>query len=143
MQAADKTRLAVLQHFDNLAFGTSAPVHAGDAGHHAVAVQNLLHFTGTEEQILTTVVTDQETKTVLVAQHAAFNEIEFVGNTKITASIAHDLTIALHCRDAPAECLTFAFADVELSREIGFFQRYAGFDHDLKDQLATGYGMFV
>ena len=51
--------------------------------------------------------------------------------------------VASFYRIAPAECLAFAFADVELSREIGFFQRYAGFDHDLKDQLATGYGMLV
>ena len=80
VQAADKTRLAMLQHFDNLAFGPAAPVRAGNTRHHAVAVQHFLHLTRAKEQVRPALIAHQETETVLVAQHTAFNEIEFFSN---------------------------------------------------------------
>ena len=52
LEAADQASQAALQHFDDRAFAAAAPVHAGDAGQHAVAMHGLAHLERRQEQVV-------------------------------------------------------------------------------------------
>jgi hypothetical protein len=100
-------------------------------------------FTRTEEQVGAAVFTLHETESVLVAQHTAADQVEFFDHAQVAAPVAHDLAIAFHRADAPAERIAIAFADVELPGQIFFLHRHAGLDQDFQYQFTARHRVFV
>ena len=78
-QTPDHTRVFVFEHLDDRGFAAAAPVNAGFAHQHTVAVEHLVHLLRPEEQIFTFIVRHQKTEAVGVSLHApgagAFPEI--------------------------------------------------------------------
>ena len=69
-----------------------------------VAVKNAPHLTRRQHQIrLFTIITQQETKTITMAKHFAFDQIELVDQRIGTSAVAQHLTIALHRRQTATD----------------------------------------
>src|SRR5690606_31518989 len=51
-ETPDQPLEPALEHFDDHALAAAAAVHAGDAGHRAVAVHDLAHFRRRQEQVV-------------------------------------------------------------------------------------------
>ncbi len=102
-QAPDHPLMRVLQHFDDLALGSAAPVGAGDARDDSIAVQHLVHFARAEEKIRAAVVAHQEPESVRMPVDAPAYEIGFFGDADRVTAIADDIAVALHRREPARE----------------------------------------
>ena len=137
VQPPHQTLVGVLEHFHDLAFGTAAPVGAGNARDHAVAVQHLVHFLRTEEEVGAAAVAHEEPESIGMSLHPAANQIEFRHHADRVAAVAHDLAVALHGGDAPRERLALVRRDVEQAFEIGFGEGHAVLGQRLQDGVAA------
>src|SRR5690349_9391169 len=95
-QASNQPLLAAFEHFNHLALRPAAPVGAGDARHHAIAVHHLAHFLRPQKQVGAAVIADKKSKAVGMPLDAAANEVEFLDHADRVAAVPHDLAIALH-----------------------------------------------
>jgi len=111
--APDDARIDALQHFDDLAFRPSAPVDAGDAHHHAVAVQHPAHLFRFEINIVAAIVAAQEAEAVLVSLDAARDQIGLVRQQPRIAPVQQHLPFAQHGVQPPQEELALARRDVQ------------------------------
>ena len=141
--AADDAAVGALQHLDQLAFGTAAAVLAGDAHDHAVAVQQLAHLLGAEEDVGLAVVAAQEAEAVGMALDAAFDEVGLGRQQVGVAAVADDLTVALHRAQTAVEMVEFVRRNVERTGELGERQRHAAFGEDLQHVFAAWQRVFV
>ena len=141
--AADDAAVGAFEHLDQLAFGTAAAVLAGDAHDHAVAVQQLAHLLGAEEDVGLTVVATQEAEAVGVTLDAALDEVGLGRQQVGIAAVAHDLAIALHRAQATVEEVELVRRDVECGGELGEGHRHAALGEDLQHVFAAGQRVFV
>ena len=108
VEAPDQTRPAPLQHFGNGRFTATTTVDTGDADQHAVTMHHRTHFVGRDEQIITTVVGFQETKTIRIGNDTAGNQVELLGDA-ISATPVHQQLAITHHRGQPARQCVQAF----------------------------------
>ena len=102
-QAPDQPLLPALQHLHDLALGPAAAVDAGNARHHAVAVQDLAHLLRAEKEIGSAFVAHEKAEAVGMPVHAPAHEIELRHHADRVAAVAHDFAVALHRGDAARE----------------------------------------
>jgi hypothetical protein len=100
IEPPDDPLLAPLQHFDDLAFRTRAPVGAGDAAHGTVAMQDLMHLLRAQEKIGAAIIPHEKAETIRMTLDPAAHEIELRHDADRAAAVAHDLPFAFHRRDA-------------------------------------------
>jgi len=112
-EAPDHALVGAVRDFDDMAFGTPAPVIADDPCEHAVVVHDLLHLAGGQEQIVLTVVAHEKAKAVAMALYAAADEIGRMCELIEIALIEPDLAVSLHGR----ETLEKPFALLALDRQ--------------------------
>ena len=74
-QTTDELVGAALDDFDNLPFGSAAPVGAGDTRQHTIAVQHLGHLVFGEHEIGPAIVADKKAEAIAVALHLAGQQI--------------------------------------------------------------------
>ena len=141
--AADDAAVGALQHLDQLALGTAAAVLAGDAHDDAVAVQQLAHLLGAEEDVGLTVVATQEAEAVGVTFDATLDQVD-LGRQQIGITpVAHDLPVALHGAQATIEEVELVRRDVERASEFGERHRHTALGEDLQHVFAAGQRVFV
>ena len=99
MQAADDLAVRALEHLDDLAFRPSAPVGAGDADGHAVAVQRLAHLARGERDVGVAGVADQEAVAVRVAFEPPGDEVELRGDQEPALAVDEDLAAVVQSGD--------------------------------------------
>ncbi len=97
VQAPHNAVLAPLHHAGDGPLGAAPLVVAGQAGDHPVAVEDLPHLLGREEQVLLVlVVGNQEAEAVGVGLHPAPHQIHALGQPEKVAAGPDQLTVALH-----------------------------------------------
>ena len=102
-QTADELVGAALDDFDDLAFGPAAPVGAGDARQHTIAVQHLGHLVFGQHEIGAAIVADQKAEAVAMALHLAGQQIGARRNEQQSRAIADDTARALEFFDFSIE----------------------------------------
>src|ERR1035437_1173734 len=143
IQAADHFIVSALQHFDNLGFRTTAPVHASLPHHHHVAIQYLMHFLLGEEHVSTAVFRDQEAETIRMTLYFALYQVELVHHADGTLAVAHDLTVAFHrAQTAREQIFLFTFNEQHIQQLI-ITHRSAMLSQNLQNKFATWQRMFV
>ena len=113
LQASDMARARAFEYLRDLAFGASTTVYTRDARHHAVTVQHLAHFVGTQKNIRSLVITYQKAKAIFVAQYAAGNQIQFFNHADGVTPVAHQFAFALHRGETLGEGAAFVFGDIQ------------------------------
>ncbi len=101
-EAADQLQRAPLDDLDDGAFGAAAEF-AGFLYPHAVAVQDLRHFVGRQEQVLAAFVGDQEAEAVPVSLDGAGDEVRVVADLQPSLGVVAQLAVAFHGLDAADE----------------------------------------
>ena len=135
--APDDPPLRALDHLHDLAFGTPAPVDAGDAPHHTVAVKNFLHLAERQEQIGAVFVSHEKPESVGMALHAPAYEVELRDDADRIAPVAHDLAVALHRREPALKSLALFPLYADELREILLLYRNALLVQRLEDVFAA------
>ena len=116
-QTADELVGAALDDFDDLAFRPAAPVGAGNARQHTIAVQHLGHLVFGEHEIGATIVADQKAEAVAVALHLAGQQIGARCNEQQTRAVAHDAARALEFFDFSIERFVTRQRRVQAARQ--------------------------
>jgi hypothetical protein len=143
-QAAHQALMHVLEHFHDFAFWTAPTVGAGDARHHAVAVQHLAHLLFPQEKVRAAlVVAHQKAETVGMPLHAAAQQVEFLQDANVAAPVAHDLAIALHRGQALAERFAVRGGDAQQAFEFLFGNRHAAPGQRFQDELPARHRVLV
>ena len=106
----DQARRAPLEHFDDRALATTAPVHADDTAKHAIAMQDGAHLRRRQVQVVTALVGLEESVAFGVGQYDAGNQVEFLGDAVATAAVLQQLAIADHRRQALGQRIDVLFA---------------------------------
>jgi hypothetical protein len=145
--AADQAVEAALQHLDDRALAPAAPVDAGDAGQHAVAVHRLAHLERRQEQVVALAgarVGTQEAEAVGVRDHHAGDQVHALGRHEAAAPVLQQLAVADHRAEALGQRVeAVGFGQRQLLRQrIGGHRPVVGGD-DLQQHFAAGDGLFV
>jgi len=139
VDAADDFAIRALDHVDDRAFRASTLVDADHAHGRAVAVQRLVHFLGTEKDVRSAVIRNQEAESVRVTLHLAGDQIELGDHAKLALAVGHQLSFAGHGREAALESFALRVAlDRERLRELVGSHRYAALAQHIEDLLAAG-----
>ena len=126
-------------HLDHRALAAPAPVQAGDTHQRAVAVEQRAHLARRQEHVVAAVVGDQETEAVLVADDAAGDQVEPVRQRIAIAPVAHQLAVARHGIQAPAQGLEPVLGvNGEQRGEFLPADRVIDVVDDLEDEFAAG-----
>ncbi len=141
--AADDETVDVLQHLDDLRLAPAAPVEAGDAHQHAVAMQHTVHFLGGKVKVVAILVGHDEAEAVGMPFHPSLDEIELVGQQQQALAVDHQLGVTLHRAQAALEQVALGFGDVQLRDEDVQLDRVAGLGQQLQDVFAAGQRRFV
>jgi len=141
--AADDEPVDVLQHFDDFGLTPPAPVEAGNANQHAVAVQHPVHLLGRQIEIVATFFRHHETEAVGVPLDAALDEVEFVWQAQLALAVEHQLAVALHRTETALEQVAFGLGDFQLLGEGVGVDRTARLGQQLEDVFAARQRRFV
>ena len=125
-QATHHLVIHAFDHLDDLAFGTAAPVGAGLAHGHAVAVQRLVHLARAQEIVFAAGVRHEEAEAVRVALHLADREVELGDDAQLTLAVGEELAVALHRGQAAVKGVARNVPHVQRAFEFGRRHRYAG-----------------
>ena len=109
-QSANHMGVGARQHFNNGAFGTTAPVYARHAYLHTVTIHDLLHFFFGQEDILA-LIRNQEAIPITMCRNTAHGEAGGIGQLYAALGIRFQLTVALHGRQTACQPIQFGFLD--------------------------------
>jgi hypothetical protein len=135
--ATDDELVDVLQHLDDLGFATSAPVEAGHAHQHLVAMQHAVHFLGRQIQIVAALLRHHEAEAVRVALDAALDQVELVRQAQLTLAVEHQLAVALHRAKAALEQIALGLGDLQLLGKGVGVDRATSLGQQLKNVFAA------
>src|SRR5690606_2112842 len=91
-EAADESADAALEHLHDHAFAAAAAVHAGHAAEHAVAMHDLAHLEGRQEQVVAhAAFRPEETEALGVGDHRAGDQVGLRGGDEAAAAVLQDL----------------------------------------------------
>src|SRR5690606_20831760 len=93
---------APLQDLDDDPFLAAPAVHAGDADHDPVTVQHTTHLAGGQEDVVAAGVGTEETEAVFLAEHAAGDQVQLVGDAIAATPVHVQLAVTQHGRQALA-----------------------------------------
>ena len=138
-ETTDQAVEPALQHFDDRAFAAAAPVDAGDAGQHAVAVHRLAHLERRQEQVVAPGLRAQEAEPVRIGDHHARHQVHMLRRRVLALAIAQQLAVANHRAQPLAQRLeTIRLGQVQVLRERLGRLRPIGRLQPLQDDLAAG-----
>jgi hypothetical protein len=140
---ADDFHVGSFDDLDNVALAPPACVQSAFAGNHAIAVQDLRHFAGMQEQVLSGIVADEESKAVRMTLHAALDQVELLDHADRILAIAHDLSVALHRAEPTVEMLRLVGSDRQQLRQRIDRYRDALLEQYVENVFATGQWIVV
>ena len=134
----DNARIDALQHLDNSALGTSAPIQPGDTHDDAIPVEHLAHILGSDENIVAAFIAAQKAETIWMPLDPPGDQIGLVRQQPGIAAIEQQLPLAQHRAQPPLESLALAVENVERPGERVELHRHPLAREDLPDVFAAG-----
>src|SRR5690606_30022730 len=102
-EAADQALHATLEYAGDAAFAAAAAVDAGDVGQRAVAMHDLAHLVGRQEQVVAaTGVGPQEAEALGVGDDHARDQVGVLDRGEAAAAVLHQLAVTDHRAQALA-----------------------------------------
>src|SRR5690606_744359 len=138
--APDQAGEPALQHLDDHTLAAAAPVHAGDAGQRAVAVQDLAHLERRQEQVVALAAfRAQEAEAVRVGDDGAGDQVGALGGDEAAAPVLQQLAVAQHRREALVQRVeALRLQQAQLVGQGLRLHRAVVRGEDLQDHLAAG-----
>ena len=132
------------QHLDDRALATAAPVQTGNPRQRAIAIEHQAHLGRTEEQVITTIIGNEETEAIAVAADAPTDQVQLVDRRIGAAPGINQLSIALHGAQTSAQGLQLLFSgQPELVNQLLTAGRGATLIKSRQNQFATRDGVLV
>ena len=142
--APDDAGQAAFQHFHDRAFAPTAPIHAGDAGQHAIAMHGLAQFARRQEQIVTAGFGAQKAEAFGIGDHRARDQVEPLRHGVVAAPVGEQLPVAQHCCEALGQGIEpVRRRQGQALRDLLRIQRAIGLGQQREDRLTAGDGVFV
>ena len=110
IEAAHNLGRATGQHLCDHAFLATPAVLSGNPGQNDVAVENLLHFPGAQQQVPSPLRGHEIAVTILVALHPALDQLHPVGYAKHAPAITHQLPVPTHGQQATLQGILLGIA---------------------------------
>jgi len=131
-------------HFDDHAFTTTTTVQTRNTGQRTVAIEHQAHLRRAHEQVVATIIRDQEAEAITVTTDAAENQVELVHRRISAPTSVNKLGIALHRTQATTQGLDLVFcSQTELFHQLFTSSRRATLGQVLKDQFTARDRVFV
>ena len=144
-ETTDQPGDPAFQHARDAAFAAAAPVDAGDVGQRAVAMHDLAHFIGRQEQVIASAgVGPQEAETVRVGDHRAGDQRGVLHRRETAAPVLHQLSVADHRAQTLGQGLE-AVGCLQAQRAgdlLGRLRSLGGLE-ETEDGFATGDGLVI
>jgi hypothetical protein len=111
--ASDHLAVRPFQHFDDRAFAPPLAIDADHACQRPVAMQDLGHLFGIEEEIVTAIVRNKEAVAVRMPFDATGDQAGALRNDVRILAVAHQLRLALHRGKPPLEHVVLVLVNIE------------------------------
>ena len=126
------------EHLDDGALATAALIGAAGTRQHLVAVEDLAHLASVQVQVLAALGRHQEAVALAARLHLAAHQVHARYRAVGAAAVAHQLPVALHRAQAPAQRLAPVLGlEVQLLGQFVQGERYAGLVERGEDELAA------
>ena len=141
--AADHLGVGPLRDLDDLALGPPLAIDADDAGDGPVAVQDLVHLLGGQEEIRPAALGHQEAEAIRMPLDPAADQVRLVGDQPVAAAVLQHLAIPGHGAEAPGKGIPFAVRHVQQVAQSFEGDGGALGLQDIQHVFAAGQRMFV
>ena len=136
---AEQAGQPALEDLDDARLAAPAPIHPSDRGEHAIAMGDLAHFVGRQEQVVAALLRAQEAEAVRIGDDRAGDEVGARRGHVAAAAVLQQLALAQHRRQPFLQGVeAIRRVQGQLGRQCLGIHRAIRRGEDLQDHLAAG-----
>ena len=134
-QSANQASVCALSDLDNCPLGLATTIEPSPFDQDAIAMHRFLHFAGSQKNVWTTIVGNQEAKPIAMSRNPARYEIKLARKQKNAFAVGQQLPVTLHRRKAFSEDVQRHFGDGKPLAQFLRGQRGIGFTQTGENRL--------